>query len=201
MCADARRHIVVVDATSTRIVASSTRRDGARSRRSSKKKKKKKNNNTAVDAYLLVVGGFVFWASPWSHGPYARARANPAMLCDPDLLAAALDLENGWKVLRVARKYVNTRDWRRAVQLRTTRIAVVLRAVERVLGDRYIWRVREAGAWRIFARNNSGEVVHVATVGGGPRRTLEDIRAPVPVEVIEPTVLDVERLKREVRGT
>lgn len=117
-----------------------------------------------------------------------------------DCLGAALDLRDLHVLAREIRRADNQRRWRRGTQQRATRLGAVLRAVERVLGDRYVWRLREAGSWKVFGRNGDGGVVLVAIIGGGPRRTLDDLRAPVAVTVVEPSLIDVDRLRQEARS-
>lgn len=70
------------------------------------------------------------------------------------------------------------------------------------MGDHYISRLKRGdGSWHVFAQNPAGALVLVAIVGGGPRRTVEDLCAPVMIEVIEPSLINVVELQREGKHT
>lgn len=99
------------------------------------------------------------------------------------------------RLFREARRWVKRRDWRRASTLRGVRTALTLRALERSVIPNFSHRTREAtGSWLVYGRDETGEIVLVAKVGATPKRTLEDLRAPVPVDVLVPSLVDVERL-------
>lgn len=105
------------------------------------------------------------------------------------------------RLIRAAEKYRRKKEWRRATVLRQTRVSLCLRAFERVLGAKYAGRKKGADRrWGIFARSESGEVVVVAYVGGGPTKRLEEVRAPIPIEVLDPFLVDVDALRAATRA-
>jgi len=118
----------------------------------------------------------------------------PALL---DPLGAALDLRDAHVLARELLRFHNRSTWRRAAQLRASRIATVVRQVERAVGDSYVARLKQRdGSWHVHATSHTGELVLVAIVGGGPRHTLDDLRAPVRIEVVEPSLIDVAQLQQ-----
>ncbi|MBX3203598.1 MAG: hypothetical protein KF764_00955 [Labilithrix sp.] len=75
----------------------------------------------------------------------------------------------------------------------------MLRAIERTLGDNFVRREkREDRRWAVFGRSGKGDDVLVALVGGGSTRRLEDVRAPVPVEILEPSFINLDAFRRAV---
>lgn len=111
----------------------------------------------------------------------------------------AQDLKAIKRLIREARKYNNKRRWARAVMLRSTRIGLVLHAFQRVLGDNYKGREKMPdGRWAIFVYAVGYPALCVALVGGGSTKTLEEVQAPVPVEVLRPDLIDMDRLRAEL---
>ena len=103
-------------------------------------------------------------------------------------------------VVKLGKKYCNRRNWRRAVLLRQTRIALTLRAIEHLLGSRLAGRKKTADRkWAVSAFDGDGILVLAVLVGGGETRTVEQLRAPIRVEVIAPHVLDAAVLGERVR--
>lgn len=81
--------------------------------------------------------------------------------------------------------------------LRSARVSLVLRSVERAIGSRYLRREKGADRrWSVYARGDGGAEVLVALVGGGATRRLEDVQAPVQVEIIEASLVDLDGLRR-----
>lgn len=111
-----------------------------------------------------------------------------------EVLAAQLaDLR---RCIRLARKYNNKRRWRRAIMLRTTSISLCLRAFERVLAGEYTGRLKqEDGRWAILAHDGRGAAVIVAYVGGGGTKLLEEVRAPISIEITRPELVDIDALR------
>lgn len=128
--------------------------------------------------------------------PYARAHARE----DHDQLLRA-ELDDAKRVIRAGGRFCKRRAWRRSVLLRSTRIALTLKAIERVLGERFAHRLKnDRRQWEVFAHDTEGGVSLVAVVGGGTTRTLEELRAPVHIEVVEPTLIDVDALRSATRA-
>lgn len=115
----------------------------------------------------------------------------------PDEVVVAQELAMLRRVVRVAERFCRRKVWRRAVLLRSTRMAVVLRSVERAIGSGYVRREKGSDRrWSVFARGDGDTEVLVALVGGGDTRRLEEVRAPVKVEIVAPSLIDVEGLRR-----
>lgn len=130
--------------------------------------------------------------------PYARARAHAREEHD-QLLRAELD--DAKRIIREGGRSCRRRKWRRNVLLRSTRIALTLKAIERVLGERFAHRLKnERRQWEVFARDTEGGVSLVAVVGGGTTRTLEDLRSPIRIEIVAPALIDLEALRTATRA-
>jgi hypothetical protein len=103
---------------------------------------------------------------------------------------------------RLCRKLGNKQAWKRIGARRTCAFAVTLRRLEQVLGDKYAGRARVSTGtcWAVAAVDDAGEFHVVARVRATAPHTLEELMAPVLIEIMHPMV-DVERLRRltEVR--
>lgn len=136
----------------------------------------------------------IFGLTP-AHSSYARARGRnmlEPLLFDELVLAEVGEIK---RLIRASRRLKNKQQWRRAISLRSTRYAICLRAIEEVLGDRYAGRTKEEdGRWAIRAKDANGADVVVAYVGGGPTRRLEEVRAPLLVDIVHAELIDVTRL-------
>lgn len=106
-------------------------------------------------------------------------------------------LEEAHELLREAQRYCRRRTWRRNVLLRSTRVALTLHAIEKSLDGSFARRIKDPSTrtWSVYARTTDGEQL-VAVVGGGPTKTLEDLRAPVRIEIIAADFFDLELLAR-----
>lgn len=114
----------------------------------------------------------------------------------PEQVAAAEELATACRVTRAADRFCHKKAWRQAVLLRTTRTALTLRAIERVLDDKYLLRVKnDDRRWAVFARDGDGNEVLFALVGGGSTRRLEGVRAPIPVELVTPSLVDLDAFR------
>lgn len=119
----------------------------------------------------------------------------------PEQIVVAKELALLRRTIRVAERLCRRRVWRRAVQHRATKIAVVLAYVERALGDRYSRRQKtDDRRWAIFGRDTHDSEVLVAMVGGGSTRRLEEVRMPIPVEILQPRLIDLAELRRATRA-
>lgn len=111
----------------------------------------------------------------------------------------AQDLADIKRLIRATRKLNNKRRWARAVMLRSSRVSLVLRAFERVLGDNYKSREKMPdGRWAIYVYAMGYPAVCVALVGGGSTKTLEEVQALVPVEVLRPDLIDMDGLRAQL---
>src|SRR5581483_11633078 len=87
---------------------------------------------------------------------------------------------------------INARaTWLSAMQARSTRIAQVLRMLRGSVIGSSIQRRKTAGAWHLVADGVDVLVVHVRTSG----RTLEDLAAPLCLEVCAPDRTNLDRLR------
>lgn len=119
----------------------------------------------------------------------------------PDQVIVARELATLRRTVRAAERFCRQKVWRRATRLRAARLALVLAAVERAMGHRYTRRERAEGrSWTIFGRDDGDVEVLVAVVGGGNTRRLEEVRAPIPIEIIVPTLIDLDKLRRAARA-
>ncbi len=75
---------------------------------------------------------------------------------------------------------------------------MVLRAVERVLGDKFAGREKKTGRWHIYAHTDEERVV-VVEVALPRLRTKADFKKPLEVVVLGPDVLEVAALARELK--
>ncbi len=132
--------------------------------------------------------------------PYARARVRPF-----DALVEQAVLHGGttdeWKgLVREFRRLGNKYAWQKICARRTSAVAVTLRRLEAVLGERYAGRARVSTGtcWAVAAMDELGNAHVVARVRATKARTLDELRAPVVIEVLHP-ILDAGRLARLTR--
>lgn len=106
-------------------------------------------------------------------------------------------MEEVHHLLREARRWCRRRAWRRNVVLRSTRLSVTLRAVEKALAPAFSRRMKDPATrtWSFFAKTPTGERL-VAVVGGGPTKTLDDLRSPIRVDIVAADFFDLDLLCR-----
>jgi hypothetical protein len=100
--------------------------------------------------------------------------------------------------LRLMRRTANREGWRHLSAYRSANLSRALRAIERVLGEKYAGRAKENGRWRVRARAGD-EVVLVVEVALARLRKKADFTKPLEVVVFRPDVLDVPALERELK--
>lgn len=155
-------------------------------------------------AHEIIVISMEARREGWSNeSPYARRRARPENHSDVILEYSQLFAmlygasSHEWKQLAsMFRKLGNKQAWRRMIARRTCAFAVTLRRLEQVLGDRFAGRARVSvgQCWAVAAVDEGGAYQVVARVRASTPHSLEELKAPVIVEILDPMV-DVERLR------
>ncbi len=112
---------------------------------------------------------------------------------------ADLDLATLKGLASKARSAVNRGAWQRAMQARTTRVRIVLQALERAARRAQVRRQRRAGGWDICSGTTSVVVATVCTASNA--RSIAALREPLVVRIELPAALEMEGLvELERRG-
>ena len=113
----------------------------------------------------------------------------------PDLLID-LELSALRRLSSLARREAARETWRAAMQVRTSRIAGLLRAMPRLLQARDVGRIKVEGRWMITGTDLVGErhvVVEVTTRCAG--RSLLDLSAPLVTRVHRQDLVHMTRIE------
>lgn len=104
---------------------------------------------------------------------------------------ADLDLEQVRRLVRKAIAAVNRMRWRSAMLERATRVRIVLRGLAAAAGLDPGCVVKAGGGWRVETADHA----LLATLHSScPARTIEQLAAPLPLEVHRPTAFRLERV-------
>lgn len=131
----------------------------------------------------------------------AQERALIEVASDPllaELVEARAEVFLGFArhAIRAARK----QTWRSRQAWLSSSTSRVLRALERVLSEKYASRRKERRRWIIEAHVDDG-VVDVVLVVLPDVRRMDDFRRPLEVVVLRPDVVDEDCIRRAVLGT
>ena len=82
--------------------------------------------------------------------------------------------------------------WRKARSRRSLSIARAIAHIKRALGSTFVRRERRASAWVFFA--DSANPIEAALLHVPPCHTLEELQAPLRIEVLRPDLVDEQAL-------
>jgi hypothetical protein len=100
--------------------------------------------------------------------------------------------------LRLLRSVANKEGWKHWAAYRAANLSRVLRAVERVLGERYAGREKQKRRWLVRAQIGD-QIVVAVELELAPLRKRDDFKKPLQIVVRSPDILDVVALERELR--